>query len=172
MVTNMSDYVSDILLKARVGSASFVPPGDNKAFTGIYLTTALQLVGTHKDAKSLRSRLAVNHSDYSTWESHHVLEEHDLDRLGIRPLFPDREMQFCVLIPYSAHQKRVNSVLRSENPVRYQANAEDLLRGYCEAYELIDNYTGAGASKLRRELVSIVKALFETAGLTDQRLKA
>ena len=153
----MPDYVSDILLKGRVGSASFVPPGDNKAFPGIYLTTALQLVGTHKDTKSLRSRLATNHSDYSTWESHHVLEKHDLDRLGIRPLFPDKEMQFCVLIPYSAHQKRVNSVLRTENPVKYQANAKDLLRGYCEAYELIDDYTGAGASRIRKNSYRLSK---------------
>jgi hypothetical protein len=170
MVAKMSDYVSDVLLRARVGSAPFVPPGDRTAFPGIYLTTALQLVGTHKDIKSLRSRLAKNHFDYSSWESHHVLEEHDLDRLGIRILFPGREMQFCVLIPYSAHQKRVNSILRSENPVKDQASATDLLRGYCEAYKLIDNYTGAGANKICGELVSIVKALFEVAGLSDKTI--
>jgi hypothetical protein len=161
----MSAYIDNILLRAKVGSSPFIPPGESTPFPGVYLTTAFQLAGTYNATTSLRSRLALKHSDYSSWESHHVLEVHDLDRLGISLLFPARGMQFCVLMPYSAHQKRVNSVLRAENPVKYEAHPKELLRAYCEAYALIGNYTGGGESEIRNELVAIVKALFESAGI-------
>lgn len=127
--------------------------------TGVFLTGANQLIGTYADL----TRFRTSGSEYLGWEAHHIVETKDLDRLGVQDRFPSREQQICVLIPGAAHRKRVNSVFRSQNNL--QAAVSDLKHAYRDAYWLIGDYCGGGEKQIREELMNVVLAVFQSAGL-------
>ena len=147
--------IPQLLGAARV---SYVP---YKSFQQIYLTKANQLVGTYKDLCNFRDRGA----DYKGWEVHHIVEDQDLDRLGIRNLQPAYNLQVCVLIPWSAHQKRVNSIFRNQNPSSLSATVQQLRAAYRDAYSMMGDYCGGGEFGIRSELMSIFDAVMRTSGL-------
>lgn len=128
---------------------------------GVFVTNANQLVGTHAKLR----QGALWDPNYRGWEAHHVVEVGDLKRLGISNRFPPKSRQLCVLLPNAAHSKRINGILRSKNPPRDLPRVCDLMEAYREAYSLMDDYCGGGATWVRRELVRIVSATFKLAGL-------
>ena len=60
---------------------------------------------------------------------------------------------------------RINSILRRENPTRYQATGRELRRAYAEAYAVVGDYCGGGEANVRRELLAIVSAEFQKLGV-------
>jgi hypothetical protein len=149
--------VADVLLTAGVKFSVYT----GWAGGDVYLTDANQLIGTYKNLEAFRA----SDSNYKGWHVHHVIEDDDLHRLGVTthaPAYPD---QLCVLIPERAHVGRVNSILRRENPTRYQATGPELRRAYAEAYATIGDYCGAGEENIRKELLSIVNAQFQKLGV-------
>jgi hypothetical protein len=128
---------------------------------GVYLTAANQLIGTYKDLCSFRDRTPT----YKGWEVHHIVEDQDLDRLGVRNTQPIYNLQVCVLIPESAHQKRVNSIFRNQNPSSLTANLQQLRSAYNDAYALMGDYCGGGEFGVRNELLNIFKAVMRSSGL-------
>jgi hypothetical protein len=174
-------YIKTILSEAKINATPYTQPGEKTSQTGVYLTTAFQLVGAYDDLDRCRKNLGTNvklisiyskeksKSDgprpYANWESHHIFEYNDLVRLGKAEIFPKYEKQLCVLLPKTAHQKRVSGILRSQNPSRELPTVEDLRRAYKLSYETIGNYTGAGEAAIRKELMGIVEAVFLFAGL-------
>ena len=128
---------------------------------GIYLTRANQLIGTYADLK----RGAKSDKAYNNWHAHHIVETHDLRRLGIEHVSPVREQQLCVLLPAWSHIERINSALRIGNPIGVTASASQLRAGYQDAYEIMGDYCGGGEDAIRRELMAIVKAILQLSGL-------
>jgi hypothetical protein len=127
----------------------------------IYQTDANQLVGSYKDLRAFRK----TDRNYASWQAHHVLEYDDLDRLGIRNHAPAYNDQLCILLPKQAHVKRINSILRGDNPPKYQATARELRSAYADAYELMGDYCGGGEAKIRKELLDIISAEFQKLGV-------
>jgi hypothetical protein len=127
----------------------------------IYLTGANQLIGTYADLR----RFQTSSPDYFGWDVHHIVEAQDLGRLGVEHLCPPYEQQVCVLIPRTAHSRRINSIFRSQNPTNVQVTASDLRSAYRDAYWLIGDYCGGGEKSIREELVNVVLAVFRSAGL-------
>jgi hypothetical protein len=149
--------VTDILLTAGVKFSVYASyPAGN-----IYLTDANQLIGSYKNLQAFRQSA----SNYTGWHVHHIVEDDDLHRLGVTTHIPAYPDQLCVLIPERAHVGRINSILRRENPTRYQATGRDLRRAYAEAYSLIGDYCGGGEAKIRQELLAIVNAEFQKLGV-------
>ncbi len=126
----------------------------------IFLTAAQQLIGTYADLRRFRQASI----DYAGWEAHHIVEAQDLERLSVQQRFPPYEQQICVLLPKAAHTKRINSVLRKENPSHLQAAADDLKAAYRDAYWLMGDYCGGGERRIREELVKIADTVFLWAG--------
>ena len=126
----------------------------------IFLTAANQLIGTYTDLR----RFQQSNPQYSGWDAHHIVEAQDLERLSVQQRFPPYEQQICVLLPRAAHAKRINSVLRKENPSHLQAAADDLKAAYRDAYWLMGDYCGGGERRIREELVSIADTVFRWAG--------
>ena len=126
----------------------------------IFLTAANQLIGTYTDLL----RFKQSNSQYFGWEAHHIVEAQDLERLSVQQRFPPYEQQICVLLPKTAHAKRINSILRKENPSHLQAVADDLKAAYRDAYWLMGDYCGGGERRVREELVSIADTVFRWAG--------
>lgn len=127
----------------------------------IYITAGNQLVSTHKMLSEFRSQSKF----YKGWQSHHILETQDLNRLHITQLAPDRDNQFCVLLPERAHIGRINSVLRRQAPIGVVLPPRSLLAAYKDAYDLVGDYCGGGERKIRLELVSIVEASLRIYGV-------
>src|ERR671922_2233034 len=88
-------------------------PYPNWPKSGVLVTPANQLIGTKQDLDKFKPAAPA----YRGWQAHHIVEDHDLKRLGIEQKFPVYKEQTCVLIPREAHLVRVNSILRYENPV-------------------------------------------------------
>ena len=128
---------------------------------GIFLTKGNQLVGTYANLK----RYQGSSPHYLGWDSHHIVEDQDLARLGVQGRCPPYEQQVCVLLPKTAHAKRVNSVLRNQNPTNVSATVTDLKRAYRDAYSIIGDYCGGGEMVIRTELLAIVSAVFRSVGL-------
>ncbi|MDG4552786.1 MAG: hypothetical protein P9E24_00855 [Candidatus Competibacter sp.] len=126
----------------------------------IVLTAANQLIGTYSDLRGFQQ----SSSQYSGWDAHHIVEAQDLERLGVQQRFPPYEQQICVLLPKTAHAKRINSVLRKENPSHLQATADELKAAYRDAYWLMGDYCGGGERRVREELVKIADTVFRWAG--------
>ena len=149
--------VSDILLTAGVKFSVFTgwPAGN------LYITTGNQLIGSYKNLNLFRKST----SNYTGWHVHHVVEDDDLQRLGVSSHAPAYEDQLCVLIPERAHVGRINSILRRENPTRYQVTGQELRRAYAEAYRTIGDYCGGGEEHIRQELLAIVNAEFQKLGV-------
>lgn len=127
----------------------------------IVISAANQLLGVYTKMDKFRK----SESGYTGWESHHIVEKFDLDRLGIAEKFPNKNLQLTVLLPKTAHQKRINSILRSENPVKLSASVKELLISYRKAYELVGDYCGGGSDNIQRELMQIVSTTFKIAGV-------
>ena len=146
-----------VLNRARIQYA----PYQNSGGYEIYITAANQLVGTHTMLIEFRSRS----KHYRAWQSHHILETRDLDRLHVSQLSPDRNNQFCVLLPERAHIGRINSVLRRQAPIGAVLTPRSLLGSYEDAYDLVGDYCGGGERAIKRELVSIVEASLQLYGV-------
>ena len=127
----------------------------------VYLTDGNQLIGSYKNLEAFRA----GDTAYAGWHVHHVVEDDDLQRLGVSAYAPAYPDQLCVLIPERAHVGRINSILRRENPTRYQATGHELRRAYAEAYRMIGDYCGGGEIKIRKELLAIVNAEFQKLGV-------
>lgn len=147
-------HVAQILTEARIGHEPF-----SAGRPGVYLSAALQLVGSYADLK----RFQAAHRDYFRWEAHHVVEAQDIVRLGVQSKFPERDAQLCVLLPKQAHRNRINSLLRHENPAGITVDFPSLKAAYAEAYALVGNYCGGGERAIRQELLAIVDAIFRMA---------
>jgi hypothetical protein len=149
--------VTDVLLTAGVKYSVYSGwPGGS-----IYITDANQLIGSYKDLEAFRA----SDNDYKGWHVHHVVEDDDLYRLGVSTYAPAYPNQLCVLIPERAHVGRINSILRRENPTKYQATGPELRLAYAEAYAMIGDYCGGGEANIRKELLRIVYAEFQKLGV-------
>lgn len=144
--------VPEILKLAEISHETFGPAGTKPVF----LTAGNQLIGTFKNLSAFRDST----KDYHGWHAHHVVETHDLGRLNVTTAAPSRKDQLCVLLPERAHIGRVNSLLRTNQPIRTSVTARELLASYREAYDLIGDYCGGGEKLIREELLSIVRATF------------
>jgi hypothetical protein len=144
----------------RAAQIPYEPYQDGDGYE-IYLTAGHQLVGTHKMLGDFRS----GSRHYQGWQSHHILETQDLDRLHITRLAPDRDHQFCVLLPERAHIGRINSILRRQAPIGAILPPRSLLGAYRDAYDLVGDYCGGGERMIRRELVAIVEASLRLYGV-------
>ena len=106
-------------------SASRQPPTENEtSSTGRY---GHQLFGSYTALESFRNiyRTRSGQAAYAGWEVHHVVEDQDLDRLGVAQHFPVYKQQLCVILPRAAHVNRINNILRNRNPTRYSATANE-----------------------------------------------
>ena len=110
-------------------------------------------------------RFQTSNPAYFGWDAHHIVEAQDLARLGVQQRFPPYEHQVCVLLPKTAHAKRINSIFRAQNPTNLQVTANDLKCAYRDAYWLIGDYCGGGEGAIRDELVNVVLAMFRSASL-------
>jgi hypothetical protein len=126
----------------------------------VYLTAGNQLIGAFRSLKTFQGTVA----DYTNWQAHHIVETVDLDRLDITTKFPGREDQICVLLPERAHIGRVNSILRTENPLTLSATASELRAAYRRAYKLVGDYCGGGEAQIQRELMAIVDVVLLEVG--------
>jgi len=134
-------------------------------FSEIFCSKGNQLFGAYTALESFRNvyRTRSGQAAYAGWEVHHVVEDQDLDRLGVAQQFPVYKQQLCVILPRAAHVNRINNILRNRNPTRYSATASELLSAYSEAYQLVGDYSGGGEALIRQELLSIVRAAFRLA---------
>jgi hypothetical protein len=128
---------------------------------GVFLSAGNQLMGTYSDLQRFRP----SSPDYFRWDAHHIVEAQDLDRLGLQDRFPPFARQVCVLLPNTAHSRRLNSVFRRQNPSGLQVTVTDLKHAYREAYWLLGDYSGGGERLIRDELVNVVLAVFRSTGL-------
>lgn len=124
----------------------------------VFVTKANQLIGEHKTLHAFRKE----HANYKGWESHHIVERQDIKRLGLQHLMPNENRQVCVLLPYSAHQKRVNSILRHFVPTGTLPTKHSLKEAYQDAYDLIGNYCGSCEFKIREELMALFCSILNT----------
>jgi hypothetical protein len=108
--------VQQVLLTAGVKFSKFA--GCHAG--NVYITSGHQLIGRYKDLEAF----CKSTEDYAGWHVHHVVEDDDLNRLGVSGHAPTYADQLCVLFPERAHIGRINSVLRRENPTKYQATGE------------------------------------------------
>ena len=127
----------------------------------IWLTAGNQLMSSY----TALSRFATVDPHYPGWHAHHIVEAQDLERLGVAGKFPPYPDQLTVLLPQSAHIKRVNSVLRRQAPMDAIMPAPDLLAAYAAAYSLMGNYCGGGEQRIQSELMAVARAIFRRAGL-------
>jgi hypothetical protein len=149
--------VEEILLMAGIKYEKY-----GKAnFGGVFLTNANQLIGTYSDLK----RFQQSDKNYLGWQAHHIVESQDLVNLGVDQLAPLRDRQICVLLPERAHIGRINSRLRTLNPMNVRASVNDLQRAYKDAYALIGDYCGGGEVKIGQELMAIVNVVFRKLAL-------
>jgi len=154
----MSMYtIQEVLLIAGVSFSPYIPAKPGK----VLITGANQLMSTYATLHAYQK----SERDYKGWHAHHVLENDDLLRLGVHLSAPAYADQLCVLLPERAHVGRVNSILRRENPTRYQANRKELRKAYAEAYSMIGNYCGGGEAAIRKELMGIIDAEFQILGV-------
>ena len=149
--------VTDVLLTAGVKFQVY----PKWTAGNVYMTGANQLIGTFKNLGQFRDW----DSSYKGWHRHHVVEDDDLQRLGVTISAPPYDDQLCVLLPERTHVGRINSILRRENPTKWQASGRELRRAYAEAYALTGNYCGGGEANIRRELLAIVNAEFQKLGV-------
>lgn len=124
----------------------------------VHVTAGNQLMGTHRDLTAFAKRSP----DYRSWQSHHIVECHDLVRLNIATQSPERDDQLCVLLPAEAHLGRINSILRNQAPIGGVLSVQALLAAYSDAYATVGDYCGGGERKIRRELLDIVRATFRS----------
>jgi len=127
----------------------------------IWLTYGNHLMSSYRAL----SRFATVDPHYVGWHAHHIVEAQDLERLGVAGKFPPYHDQLTVLLPQSAHIKRVNSVLRNQAPMGAVMSTPDLLATYAAAYALMGNYCGGGEQRIQSELMAIARAIFRRAGL-------
>ncbi|HXT81831.1 MAG TPA: hypothetical protein VN702_19895 [Acetobacteraceae bacterium] len=149
--------VPEILRTGRVKFRVFA--GWSKG--NVYVTKAGQLIGGYKNLGEYRD----SDPNYKGWHCHHVVEADDLVRLGVVNHAPPYDEQLNVLLPERAHVGRINSILRKENPTRYQATGEELRQAYKAAYEMMGDYCGGGEANIQQELVAIVDATFQKLGV-------
>jgi hypothetical protein len=134
-------------------------PYDKWSKGNVLLTEANQLMGAFRALKEFQH---FNQS-YSGWQAHHIVETVDLERLGVAAKFTPRDEQLCVLITERAHIGRINSILRSENPLNLSATRTELWTAYRSAYALMGDYCGGGEARIRHELMAIVRTIFSKA---------
>ncbi len=151
------DFAEGVLKEARVRYGEY----RCNSPLPIWLTSGNQLISSY----NALSRFATVDRHYMGWHAHHVVEAQDLDRLGVAGKFPPYQDQLTVLLPQSAHIKRVNSVLRNQAPMAAVIPATDLLAAYAAAYALMGNYCGGGEQRIQSELMAIARAIFRRAGL-------
>ena len=129
----------------------------------IYLTKNDQIVGTYSALRQFRQKhndLYGKKGSIDPWEAHHILELNQLSNLMIRDKFPNKNDCLCVLIPKPAHSRinsRLISLTRKFTGIRF------ILDGYRDAHNMIGNYNGAGESKIKKELDSIVEISLQLA---------
>jgi hypothetical protein len=137
----------------------------------VYRTKADQLVGSYSALVSFRNAFPKHYKEHThtdprskdealvrTWQAHHVVEVQDLKVLqALGRKFPTYRYLPCVLLPYEAHQQRVNDLLE-RGPM---STMSDLL-DYANAYDAIGSYTGADEQRIRNELVAICRTMIET----------
>jgi hypothetical protein len=151
------DYVKSILEEARVQHGRYKCDSPST----IWLTAANQLFAAY----NALSGFALIDKHYRGWHAHHVVEDQDLERLGIAVKFPPYKEQLTVLLPPTAHIGRINSALRNQAPMRVELRASDLLSAYASAYSLVGDYCGGGEQKIKIELMAIVRATLHRGGL-------
>ena len=151
------DFVESILKDSRVRYREYRCNSPSP----IWLTSGNQLMSSYRAL----SRFATVDRHYSGWHAHHVVEAQDLDRLGVTGRFPAYEEQLTVLLPQSAHIRRINSVLRNQAPRCAVMTTAELLSAYSAAYALMGNYCGGGEQRIRAELMAITRAILRYAGL-------
>ena len=78
--------VTDILLSAGISFSVCT----GWAAGNVYITSANQLIGTYKDLDAFR-KLDTN---YAGWQAHHIVENDDLQRLGVSTHAPAYETSF------------------------------------------------------------------------------
>lgn len=116
----------------------------------VYLTKGGQLVGSHDSLLAFRGD---HKAAYSKWDSHHIVEEVHLRNLGKH--YTSRGDLPAVLIPKSAHSKRINSILRRADCL--SLDPKGLYSYYEDAYDLLGAYTGmATGAGIKSELLTIV----------------
>lgn len=150
------DFVERILKDSRVRFREY---RCNSPST-IWLTSGNQLMSSY----SALSRFATVDRHYRGWHAHHVVEGHDLERLGISAKLPGYEQQVTVLLPLAAHIQCASSSGRNQAPQQAD-RAGDLLSSYAAAFALMGNYCGGGEQRIQAELVAIVRAILRYAGL-------
>ena len=151
------DFVESILKESRVRYREY----HCNSPSPIWLTSGNQLIASY----SVIKRFATIDIRYAGWHAHHVVEAQDLERLGVAGKFPAYEEQPTVLLPQSAHIRRINSVLRNQAPQDAAMPISELLNAYASAYSLMGNYSGGGEEKIRAELMAIARTIFKRAGL-------
>lgn len=151
------DFVESILQESRVRYREY----RSHSPLPIWLTSANQLMASYK----VLTRFATIDKHYAGWHAHHVVEAKDFERLGVKSRFPPYQEQLAVLLPQSAHIRRINSVLRIEAPTGAAIPVQELLTSYESAYSLMGNYCGGGEQKIREELMAVVRAIFRRARL-------
>ncbi len=149
--------VSEVLLTAGVTFSAY--PGWPAA--NVYLTENNQVIGSYRDLASFRAYETA----YKGWHRHHIVEEDDLQRLGVANHAPAYEDQPCVLLPERAHVGRINSILRRANPTNIVPTGRQLRQAYADAYSLMGDYCGGGEVEIRKELLDIVNAQFQKLGI-------
>lgn len=156
------NYVDRILAYARIRHQAH--PHWSHAKHPVYVTEGNQIIGSHKALGEFRAgytepdKFKNPTRVYKSWESHHIVEENDLDRLRITHLVPPRNHQICVLLPWEAHRKRINARLRHTIPLDMPITREDLWYAYEDAYWALGDYCGGGV-RVRKELLAIVKSV-------------
>jgi hypothetical protein len=102
----------------------------------VYLSPANQLLGSYLSLERYRSHESghyVSRGRAPAWEAHHIVEDRELDYLGVRAKFPVREQCLCVLIPKPAHI-RINTVFEAHT--RRFRDVTGILEGYRLAHSV------------------------------------
>lgn len=152
-------FVTQVLTAAGIEYQPFVMKRAGAPIVqpfGVVVTAANQLFGSYADLK--RFQRAGTAGEYSGWHAHHIVEEQDLERLGVAHLVPVSEGQLCVLLPERAHVGRINSILRRQNPIGVQVTKAELSSAYHLAYSTMGDYCGGGEAAIRTELMAVVEA--------------
>jgi hypothetical protein len=151
----MYSSIAGLLFEAKV---PYVPwPTD----TNILLTDANQLIGRYSSFERFRKK----NSGYFGWHAHHVVEDNDIQRLGLKAAFPKYEDQLCVLLPPTAHASRINSVLPRVSSRDSRILLKEIRDDYRITYAMIGDYCGSSEAKIQEELMRIVDTTLKLAGV-------